>query len=44
MNSTIGKGQTYLNGLIELHLLFIVLVRIKRIEANTVMEELCPDL
>jgi len=38
------KTETYPNVLVELHLLFIILVSIKRIEADTVMEELCPDL
>jgi hypothetical protein len=38
------KTETYPNAVVELHLLFIILVGIKRIEADTVMEELCPDL
>ena len=36
--------ETYANALVELHLLFIILVSIKRIKADTVMEELCPNL
>jgi hypothetical protein len=38
------KTETYTNALVELHLLFIILVSIKRIEADAVMEELCSDL
>ena len=39
------KTVTYPNALVELHLLFIIFLGgIKRIKADTVMEELCPDL
>jgi hypothetical protein len=41
----VDKTETYPNALVELHLLFIIfVVGIKRIKADTVMEELCPDL
>ena len=36
--------ETYPDALVELNLLFIVLISIKWIEADAMMEELCPDL
>lgn len=41
---TIGKTEIYPNALVELHLLFIVFISIEWVEADAMMEELCPDL
>ncbi len=37
-------NDTHPNALVEVHFLFVVLVSVKRIEANAVVEEFRPNL
>jgi len=43
LRANYGEWDHVPDALVELHLLFIILICIKRIEADTVVEELCPD-
>jgi len=40
----VDTSETYPDALVELNLLFIILISIKWIETDAMMEELCPDL